>query len=120
MTMLAAFLAVMGEVGIPSMSVSDSLSATGSTSTITGTSRTATLPVVSPRNIDLVNLSGDGTLQLNVNSAGYTTGPWSISDGQSIQARGSGLSSVGNTAAGDLVDQSNGQIVAAITIERTS
>lgn len=118
--MLGAFLAVMGEVGIPSMSVSGSLSASGSTSTITGTSQTVTVPPGNPGSASLDSLSGEGTLTLNVNGAGFSAGPWTIGDGQSIQARGGGLSSVGNTATGYLVDQSNGQIVAAITIERTS
>lgn len=118
--MLGAFLAVMGEVGIPAMTLSGSLSATGSTSTITGTSQTMTVPATNPGSLGLGSLGGEGTLALNVNGAGFSAGPWTISDGQSIQARAIGLASVGNTATGNLVDQTTGQTVAVITIERTS
>lgn len=117
--MLGAFMGAMGKLGIPAMSLSGSLSATGSTTSITGTSRTMTVPALNPGSIGLDNLGGEGTLTLNVNSAGFTAGPWTISDGQSIQAR-SELSSVGYTATGDLVDQTTGQIIASITIQRTS
>ena len=118
--MLGAFMGAMGKLGIPAMSLSGSLSATGSTTSITGTSRTMTVPALNPGSIGLDNLGGEGTLTLNVNSAGFTAGPWTISDGQSIQARSGGLSSVGYTATGDLVDQTTGQIIASITIQRTS
>lgn len=118
--MLGAFLAVMGEVGIPSMTLSGSLSATGSGLTATGTSRTMTVPATNPGSIGLDNLGGEGTLTLNVNGAGFSAGPWTIGDGQSIQARGGGLVSVGNTATGNLVDQTTGRTIESIIIERTS
>lgn len=84
------------------------------------TPQTMTVPATNPGSLSLDSLGGEGTLALNVNGAGFSTGPWTISDGQSIQARATGLASVGNTATGNLVDQTTGQIVAAITIERTS
>lgn len=59
-------------------------------------------------------------MSFNVNGAGFGTGPWTVSNGQSIQARATGLTGIGDYADATLTDDYSGKVLAVVTIQRTS
>lgn len=116
--------AVAGGIIQPVAFDGDLGNASGSGSTVTGTQRTAD---VSPANSGVLTIAetaingGVGALEKNVNGAGFVAAGASITltDGQTLQMRATGVTGVGDGVTVDLVN-ANGQKSQTFTLQRTS
>ena len=121
-----AGIAAAGEMnGIPRISLSGSLSAEGSTATVTGTTRTVSVPVGNSGDIrfESVITDGGGNVQYSKNGGAFTTlasnDVVNFADTDTLQMRTT-LLGVGQGGSAQVRDVSNGGLITAVSINRTS
>lgn len=107
--------------------VSGSMDGNGATNTITGTLRTVTVPAGNSGKLQLKNVAFDGSdFVVSVNGGAFTTiaenDILTFTTGQSIQFRGTGLTTGGMTAQCDVYDFDTNALLASfshVTMTRT-
>ena len=121
-------LMTMGPRRPSPITLSGSLSGTGSTSAIVGTSRTVTVPAGPPANsgvirFNAVSTDGAGAVQYSKNGGAFTSlttgNEVTFADTDTIQMRTTGLS-VGQSGTATLYCVSSATTIGTYTWERTS
>lgn len=104
------------------ITLSGSLSASGSTATVTGTARTVTVPTGNDGTIAFINIvsGGTGTLQYSKNGGAFTNIGANVvfANGDTLQIRATTLTSLESDTV-DLQDKRTGSIIQSVTISRT-
>lgn len=122
--MFALLAAVLDLAPIDPMALSGSLSGTGSTSTVTGSTRTWTVPAGNTGQIEFENVSHDGSgdVEYEKNGGGFvviTNGSSvTFANGDTIRMRATGLAS-SETALATLRDLSSNTVFGPYTWVRT-
>lgn len=114
--------ALMGVFGLSACTFSGAFGATGSTTTITGTARTVTVPGGNSGVLNVAEsvIGAGGTLEHQINSGGWSAAAVpALSNGQTLQFRMTGLA-IGDGSTVSLTDATTGLPVTSFTLQRTS
>lgn len=123
MTLLALLAGVIGGAAVP-VSFDGSLSASGAGATITGTTRTATVPVGNSGVLRFDNVSElAGNLQYSKNGGAFTDiaedGTVTLANSDTLQIQGVAMV-VAGTSSFNMTDVTRNLVVQVVVIDRTS